>query len=421
MKNSFIKNDKLLMETPKVRDLFNLEKQINSFSSLLDSINKSGSFGFVGGFGTGKSTLIENVKQKRIGEKKKEVWVEFDAWKFPDRKDLWEGFVLEFARQIDEKTFEKARKEIDGKSEDDIKALINVVSKGVNMFLPGAGIIKNFSHFFKTSPARRVFEIQEILEGIIKKQEKDIFIIIEDIDRSGDSGIFFLETLKQFFDNISIDKKLVAIVPIANEKFEIKKDSSRDSFLKCLSFVEYFDFSDVKLDNFVEEVFEDEFIKDPNKKSQIVSFLETTFSEYNDMTPRLLKFILRKANFNFKRQVNDELEPDFRLTIIFEFSKYLKKTERGDFYFDIFKKDNMIIRGNIFSKSLFMILESRIELYDKYSKEIPDSHLNFKLIKREPVSDRSSLEAFPSTPWIIEDRFSEGKNYFGLCNFYLKY
>ena len=416
MKNSFIKNDKLLMETPKVRDLFNSEEQINSFSGLLDSIDKSGSFGFIGGFGTGKSTLIENVKQKRIKEKKNEVWVEFDAWKFPDRKDLWEGFVLEFAKQIDKKTFEEAYKEIDGKSKDDIKALVNIVSKGVNMFLPGAEVVKNFSHFFKTSPARRVFEIQEILEGIIKKQEKDIFIIIEDIDRSGDSGIFFLETLKQFFDNISIDKKLVAIVPIANDKFEAKKNS----FLKCLNFVEYFGFSSIKLDNFVEEIFEKEFVQDPNKKSQIVSFLETTFNEYNNMTPRLLKFILRKSNFNFKRQVDDGLEPDFRVTIIFEFSKYLQRTERGDFYFDIFKKDSMVTTGNIFSKSLFMILRGREKLYDN-SKVILDSDLNFKLIERESVSGRSSLEAFPSIPWFVEDHFSEGKDYFGICDFYLKY
>ena len=416
MKNSFIKNDKLLMETPKVRDLFNSEEQINSFSGLLDSIDKSGSFGFIGGFGTGKSTLIENVKQKRIKEKKSEVWVEFDAWKFPDRKDLWEGFVLEFARQIDKEIFEEARKKIDGENKNGTIALINVLSSGINLFYPGAGIIKNFNHFFKTSPARRVFEIQEILEGIIKKQEKDIFIIIEDIDRSGDSGIFFLETLKQFFDNVSIDKKLVAIVPIANEKFETKKDS----FLKCLNFIEYFDFSNIKLNNFVEEVFEDEFIQDPNKKSQVVSFLEITFSQYNDMTPRLLKFILRKANFNFKRQVDNELEPDFRVTIIFEFSKYLQKTERGDFYFDIFKKDNMVTIGNIFSKSLFMILEGREKLYDN-SKGIPDSHLNFKLIKRESVSGRSPLEAFPSTSWFVEDHFSEEKGYFGICDFYLKY
>ena len=418
MKSSFIKNNKLLMETPKVQDLFNLEEQINSFSGLLDSIDKSGSFGFVGGFGTGKSTLIENVKQGRIKEKKDEMWVEFDAWKFPDRKDLWEGFVLEFARQIDKEIFEEVRKGIDGESKNDIKALVNIVSKGVNMFLPGAEIIKNFNHFFKTSPARRVFEIQEILEGIIKKQKKDIFIIIEDIDRSGDSGIFFLETLKQFFDNINIDRKLVAIVPVANNKFETKKDI----FIKCLNFVEYFDFSDIKLDNFVEEIFEEEFIKDPNKKSQVISFLESTFSEYDNMTPRLLKFILRKANFNFKRQVDDELEPDFRTTIIFEFSKYLKKTERGDFYFDIFKKDNMVTKGNFFSKSLSMILESEIGLYrvvdfEGNKEAMPDSDINFQFAKRD-----NRYPTFPSRNWFISNRRLKNKDgCYGLCDFYLKY
>ena len=412
MKNSFIKNDKLLMETPKVRDLFNLEERINSFSGLLDSIDRSGLFGFVGGFGTGKSTLIENVKQKRIKEKKNEIWVEFDAWKFPDRKDLWEGFVLEFARQIDKETFEEARKGIDGKSKDDIKALVNIVSKGVNMFLPGAGIIKNFNHFFKTSPARRVFEIQEILEEIIKKQKKDIFIIIEDIDRSGDSGIFFLETLKQFFDDINIDRKLVAVVPIANDKFEIKKDS----FLKCLNFVEYFDFSNVKLDNFVEEVFEDEFIKDPIKKDQIISFLEITFdgqaSGYANMTPRLLKSILRKANFNFKRQVDDGLEPDFRLTIIFEFSKYFS----GSDCFNSFKENKMIGMGNIFSKSLNMIIENREILYRTYEDStMLDSKRCFKFVLKDSIHG-----SLLSKNWIIIS--NNGKeNCYCVCDFYLKY
>ena len=410
MKNSFIKNDKLLMETPKVQDLFNLEEQINSFSSLLDSINRSGSFGFVGGFGTGKSTLIENVKKKRIDEKKNEMWVEFDARKVPDRKDLWEGFVLEFARQVEEKTFETARKEIDGKSKDDIKTLIYVVSD-----LPGARIIKNFNHFFKTSPARRVFEIQEILEGIIKKQKKDIFIIIEDIDRSGDSGRFFLETLKQFFDNIDLDNKLVAIVPIANDKFETEKDS----FLKCLNFIEYFDFSNIKLDNFVGEIFEEEFIQDPDKKSQVVSFLESTFngtiSEYANMNPRLLKSILRKANFNFKRQVDSELKPDFRLTIIFEFSKYLDRSD----CFDSFKKDKIINRNNIFNKSLFMIIENRRSLYSNYNNnKIVDSKHRFKFVPRDSIH-KSSL----SKDWIVINNKpnSEGEDCYGLCDFYLKY
>ena len=414
MKNSFIKNDKLLMETPKIQDLFNLEEQINSFSSLLDSIDKSGSFGFVGGFGTGKSTLIENVKQKRIERKKDEIWVEFDAWKFPDRKDLWEGFVLEFARQIDKKTFETARKEIDGEDKNDIKALIGIVSKGVNMFLPGAGIIKNFNHFFKTSPARRVFEIQEILEEIIKKQKKDIFITIEDIDRSGDSGIFFLETLKQFFDNVNIDNKLVAIVPIANDKFETKKES----FLKCLNFVEYFDFSNIKMVNFVEEIFEDEFIRDELSKNQIISFLEVVFDVYNDMTPRMLKFILRKANFNFKRQVDNKLEPDFRTTIIFEFSKYLKKGETGTLYFNLFKRNNTVTRGSIFSKSLFMILENAQNLYVDHDgkKSIPDSDLNFQFTERD-----SRYPTFPSRNWFIRNRFSDKEAHWGLCDFYLKY
>ena len=223
-----------------------------------------------------------------------------------------------------------------------------------------------------------------------------------------------METLKQFFDNVNIDNKLVAIVPIANDKFETKKES----FLKCLNFVEYFDFSNIKMVNFVEEIFEDEFIRDELSKNQIISFLEVVFDVYNDMTPRMLKFILRKANFNFKRQVDNKLEPDFRTTIIFEFSKYLKKGETGTLYFNLFKRNNTVTRGSIFSKSLFMILENAQNLYVDHDgkKSIPDSDLNFQFTERD-----SRYPTFPSRNWFIRNRFSDKEAHWGLCDFYLKY
>lgn len=76
-------------------------------------------------------------------------------------------------------------------------------------------VIKNFNHFLHTSPAKRTFEIQKILlEQFSNIPEKKLFIIIEDIDRSGDSGIYFLETLSHFLKNEKIDKKIICIIPI---------------------------------------------------------------------------------------------------------------------------------------------------------------------------------------------------------------
>lgn len=90
--DSFIRDNRLLVETPGVDDFFDLGDKTKAFSKLLDSIKTSVLFVFIGKFGMGKSTLIENVKRLRISQKCEDQWVNFDSWKFPDRKDLWEGF-----------------------------------------------------------------------------------------------------------------------------------------------------------------------------------------------------------------------------------------------------------------------------------------------------------------------------------------
>ena len=94
---------------------------------------------------------------------------------------------------------------------------------------------------FAASPAKRVFEFQEILTAIIKSQKKNIFIVIEDIDRSGDSGIFFLETLKHFLRNLEITVKhrVIAIVPIGDksyrgDKYKDGQESKKRPLLKML-------------------------------------------------------------------------------------------------------------------------------------------------------------------------------------------
>ncbi len=49
--------------------------------------------------------------------------------------------------------------------------------------------------------------MQDLLRDLIKKQNKDIYIIVEDIDRSGDAGVYFLETLQQFISSLDTQEK----------------------------------------------------------------------------------------------------------------------------------------------------------------------------------------------------------------------
>jgi predicted KAP-like P-loop ATPase len=188
----FIGNESLIKESHKMDDLFDVKEQKQSFEKFLDTLDNSAIAGYLGRFGAGKSTLLHQIKKERE-KKQEEVWIDFDAWKFPERKELWDGFVLDFAKQIDKKLFNKVKKQIEGNDNRGKKAIFNTFSD-----LSGIKFLKNFESFFDKTPATRIFEIQDIINEAIEKLDKDIYIVAEDIDRSGKEGLFFLETLSQF-------------------------------------------------------------------------------------------------------------------------------------------------------------------------------------------------------------------------------
>lgn len=254
----FIKNEGLLLETSKCNDLLNRDQSINDFSEKINKIKWSAIFGFIGNFGIGKSTLINNVKKLRTANEENEKRIEFDAWKYPDRQNLWEWFVLDFAKQVDEKTFDRAKKEIDGEQYKDKETLMKTIWSALWALLPWWNIVSNLSHFFKSSPARRVFEIQDIFAKLIENiTEQKIIIIIEDIDRSWDAGIYFLETLKQFIANNNFWKEILIIVPMGTSEYY----DNIDSYLKPIDYFDFFQPSKPKLDKFIRDVFIEDITK----------------------------------------------------------------------------------------------------------------------------------------------------------------
>ncbi len=339
----------------------------------------------------------------------KDLWIEFDAWKFPERKELWEGFVLDFARQVDEKSFEDVRKTIDGQQNDDKKTLINTVG---DIPIPGFAAIKNLTHFYETSPARRTYEIQDILKNLIEEKAKDkkIYIVVEDIDRSGDAGIFFLETLKYFLQKLEVSTTIKVIVPIANQKFY----ENSDSYVKCLDIVDFYSPTDVKMDKFVSNVFTDSLTSEPIIKKQLARFFEQMML-IPGMTPRKLKLILRKADLNYINQQSDDQEPDFRMSIMFEASRYIPSKKDSDTtLFDYYKESKNIASNKLFS-SFATVVATESELLD-YEGKLIDNQQPFKLIPRKD----NDVEKYPSTPYIQNQRFGND-HYSWCCDFYLNY
>jgi KAP-like P-loop domain-containing protein len=398
---SFIKNPSLLIENHRIDDLFDIDSIANDFKSKLINAPHKSIMGLIGEYGTGKSTMLYKVS-KQI---ENDFWIEFDAWKYPERKELWEGFVLDFARQIDNKTFESVRQKIDGKQNDDKKTLVNTVGS-----IPGLAAIKNLTHFYETSPARRTFEIQDILKNLIsdKAKDKKIYIVVEDIDRSGDAGIFFLETLKYFLQNLDVPNTIKIIVPIADSKFY----DHTDSYIKCLDLVDFYQPSNIKMDKFVESVFEAELIQQPKVKKQLTQLFELLIIEPT-FTLRKLKLILRKADLNYINQQVDGFDPDFRMSILFEISKYIDSTRSGKNLFSLYKNKRSISENKLLSTFTYSVA-TNTELLD-FEQKLQNVSQSFKLIERT-----GTLDQHPSTPYLLSQRF-RSEHFSFCCDFYLNY
>ena len=63
----------------------------------------------------------------QLRKKRKGVWVEFDSWQYPERKNLWEGLILELASKINKRDI--TTKKIDGTQSKDNKKLLMFLAK----------------------------------------------------------------------------------------------------------------------------------------------------------------------------------------------------------------------------------------------------------------------------------------------------
>ena len=294
--NWFIKNEGLLQEKSNVNDLLNRDSEILKYSNRIDELHWSTIRWIVWQFWIWKSTLINNVKIYRDNDKYDERWFEFDARKYPDRKDLWEWFVLDFAKQVDEKEFNEARKKIDWIKYEKTKSAVSALWSALSAFwyVGTWWVVSSISDFFNSSPAKRVFQIQEIFQKLVSKvNNRKIIIVVEDIDRSWDAWIFFLETLKQFISKNNFWKEILIIMPLwTGEYYE-----HLDSYLKPIDYFDFFNPWTPNLENFIKEIFIDDIGDNINYFWPLREFLEWLFVVYpKDITLRKLKLVIRKAN-----------------------------------------------------------------------------------------------------------------------------
>lgn len=192
---------------------------------------------FSGRFGTGKSAVLKRVEHE-IVSKGACLWLTFEAWRYPDREKLWQGFVIEVISRIKNRDdLSRAAQEIDGVSgvygfisrhiqlsaaltlalgtlvastlwltlrenTDTVSKLVIALLKYAMPALLAISAFLGISSLFqRKEPLKHLFELENELEEVLsKKLEKPLIIVVEDVDRAGEEGIVFMETLRFFID-----------------------------------------------------------------------------------------------------------------------------------------------------------------------------------------------------------------------------
>ena len=367
---SFVKDQKFISEEYKVKDLLDISDYVDKLEYKIELCPERTIFGIVGRFGTGKSVMLEQIKARKA---KDSVWIHFDAWKYPDRKNLWEGFVLDFAKTIDPKEFAKVKRKIDGEDKDGIKALIRSIGTLTDIFIPNSSkAIDKLTYFAKSSPARRIIDIQEILVSLIEKTKNTIYIVAEDVDRSGNSGIFFIETLNQFLSELDqkVSNKIIVFVPISDESYS----KNIEAYIKCLDYIEIFSSNKNGLQNFISNSFKKKYVDNPVFFDHLCLLLNDIYLD-KKLTIRTIKLILRNAYLAYSAQVKNKLKPDPRLNILLEASKFIKVSRYSEEHvlFNLIIKENAITEDGVITNLLTSI--ARNELYEQGSAYVVSNNL----------------------------------------------
>jgi hypothetical protein len=349
---------KYLDEKPSDLDSLGYENEIAHVKSRIDRLvkkKKHSIIAYLGPFGVGKSTILNEVHK----QSKEYSWVTFEMWRYANRNELWDAFVIRLASELSARKDESdIADEVEGTTlniferplvllwvffilvgltvlsfvawnsfKDDGQFWEAYFKYAVPTILPvlilvGLGWFLQLTFITNKRPLRRVFELENILFRSIKRMKKPLIVVVEDVDRSSEDGAIFLETLNHFLGKLtSKSKPIVVIAPQSAQSFNKADDHTYKGLETALKIYDekiYFNssISDESIAKFYEDLG-----TDPSWKNQITQATQAIVSAHRKtFTIRLLKHALREV-VQFS-EMNSDINPVISLAIIL--SRYVE-------------------------------------------------------------------------------------------------
>lgn len=354
-----VKRPELLKESNRDFDFFDFQSKAKNLYNSLKSDMAPTVTVLIGDYGTGKSVLLNEVrkltKQSKTSEKSK--WVFFECWQYPDKRDLWEALILELVAEIDGKNLDE-----EAKNYSDIKnwrdKLVEFLSdaKAALGTLVGAAIVywlvfnsatdevKNILMAVTVatvlvllaslqvlikpqtkSTISRLSDYKSELEKTIRKYQGPLYIVLEDVDRAGELGRRFFETVSHFVKSDKFAKKNIKVIVPITGMDEVEGRPLRDSIDKASDNILFFS-TRYDCEQFITEIFSKEFLDEPTKLL-ITSTVNPLLG--NSISVRKMKHLFRNALTKHRRLLNKDLGSQLAICIAVEFSKHMS-TGFGD-------------------------------------------------------------------------------------------
>jgi len=327
----------LLEEEPTDNDLINVEEEVGRVGGRLDRFIKqkrSAIVAYLGPFGAGKSSVLMMIESQRSSYK----WVTFELWRYANRQEIWDGFVIRVAAALNGKTESDMADQVEGRSGVTrsilqfcllafaIFIVVIAVSFGLWEWLKGTSEFDLFSKAFlkyvipayislvllmgagnlllkikvfqAKRPLRRVFELENLLRESLLKTDRPLIVVIEDVDRTTDDGAVFLETLKHFIDKhaSSATNPILVVAPQTQNAFDAINNRGIAGFERSLKIYDETIYFGALLDDPGVEKFLDALDIDTKYKGKLIQVTKLILNaNRNYITIRFLKHIFREV------------------------------------------------------------------------------------------------------------------------------
>lgn len=379
---NIIRNQLFISEDYRLNDGL-IEFESETIQKNLQRIKQSAIIALVGDYGSGKSTALYNAQLADDNPNHK--WLQFDAWRYPERKGLWDGLVIEIAKQLGQENTTTRKvdgnKSIIGKwggmigetfsqfSEYLPKAELNKIELDNEVTQKAAKLTGKAQEIFGRSPVKRIYEMERILADILMSTpETRIYLVAEDIDRSGADGLHFLETLNFFIKNNEQIKKsgkiIIVIAPIATANYV----ESQSSYYKCVDVAFQFTPKVKSAEKFIQNVFSDTALGGnvqpylSNVEAFVIGLFENTSYQMNI---RKLKYIIRQTQIRYEEMCDFYDSVDWRAVLIFEAMKEIKTSQNPEktLYDKAVLGQSQINEASIFTGLLLTIHEPHESIF----------------------------------------------------------